>query len=125
VEMAFYRPTGYILNPRDWETIQLTKTTGTASSGQYIFANPHTVQTPSIWGLPVVATQAMTQGQFLVGAFDIGATIWDRWDATIEVSTDYSDYFVKNLVAILCEERLALTVYNALAFVYGGFPFGS
>lgn len=125
VEMAFYRPTGYIVNPRDWETIQLVKTTGTASSGEYIFANPHSVQTPSIWGLPVVSTQAMTQGQFLVGAFDIGATIWDRWDATIEVSTDYSDYFVKNLVAILCEERLALTVYNALAFVTGGFPYGS
>lgn len=124
VQIAYYMPTGLIVSPRDWETIQLIKTTGTASSGEYIFADPHTVQAPRIWGLPVVVTQAMTQGQFLVGQFD-QATIWDRWDATIEVSTDYSDYFVKNLVAILAEERLALTVYNALAFVYGGFPFGS
>lgn len=125
VELAFFRPTGYILNPRDWETIQLIKTTGTASSGQYIFANPHNVQVPTIWGLPVVSTQSMAQGQFLCGAFDIGATIWDRSNATVEVSREHADFFTRNLVALLLEERLALTVYNALAFVFGGFPFGS
>lgn len=125
VETSFFTPTAFVLNPQDWASVQLTKTTGTASSGQYIFADPHSVQTPSIWGLPVVSTPSMAQGQFLVGAFDIGATIWDRASATVEISREHSDFFTRNLVAILVEERLALTVYNALAFVYGGFPFGS
>jgi hypothetical protein len=45
--------------------------------------------------------------------------------ATVEVSREHSDYFVRNLAAILCESRLALTVYRPDAFVMGGFPFGS
>ncbi|MGE5113125.1 MAG: phage major capsid protein [Acidobacteriaceae bacterium] len=45
--------------------------------------------------------------------------------ATVEVSREHRDFFTKNLVAILCESRLALTVYRPTAFVYGGFPFGS
>jgi len=61
----------------------------------------------------------MTQGKFLVGAFNLAAQIWDREDATIRISENVNDHFIRNLVAILCEERLALTVYRAAALVYG------
>lgn len=118
---SFFEPDGIVLNTTDWETIQLTKET----TGGYIFANPHSVTTNSIWGKPVVATTAIPRSQFLVGAFQLGAMVWDRWDATIEISREHSDFFTRNLVAVLCEERLALTVFRPLAFVYGGFPFGS
>ncbi len=124
VQQAFFEPDFYILNPRDWETIQLTKTTGTASSGQYIFADPHSVNSPSIWGMPVVATQAMPQGQFLCGSSQ-AAMIWDRSNATVEVSREHANFFIQNLAAILVEERLALTVFRPEALIYGGFPFGS
>jgi HK97 family phage major capsid protein len=125
VELSYYKPTGYVLNPKDWERIQLVKTTGSASSGEYIFANPHAVQDQSIWGLPVVSTQSMPESQFLCGAFNMAAMIWDRSGMTIEVSREHSDFFTKNLVAIRCEGRLGLTVFNALALIYGGFPGGS
>jgi hypothetical protein len=46
-------------------------------------------------------------------------------DATVEISREHSDFFVRNLAAVLCESRLALTVYRPTAFVTGGFPFGS
>jgi hypothetical protein len=42
--------------------------------------------------------------------------------STVEVSRDYSDFFVKNMMAILCEERLALVVYRPEALVQGAFP---
>lgn len=125
VQLSFFEPSGVIIHPRDWEAIQLVKTTGTALSGQYIFSNPHTVESNRIWGLDVVPTVAMAQGQFMVGAFNMAAMIWDRNDATVEVSREHSDFFIRNMVAILCEERLALTVFRPLALVYGGFPFGS
>lgn len=125
VQLSFFEPSAVILHPRDWETIQLVKTTGTASSGQYIFSNPHTVVDNRIWGIDVVPTVAMAQGQFMVGAFNLAAMIWDRNDATVEVSREHADFFIRNMVAILCEERLALTVFRPLALVYGGFPFGS
>lgn len=124
-EASFFEVDGIVMNPEDWEAIELTKTTGSASSGQYIFANPQAVATPRLWGKNVVPTYAMTKGQFLVGAFGPAASIWDRMDASVEVSREHSDFFVKNMVAILCEERLALTVYRPSALVYGGFPFGS
>lgn len=125
VELSYYQPDGIVLNPKDWEKIQLIKTAGSASSGEYIFANPHTVQPNSVWGLPVVATQSMPESQFLVGSFQMAAMIWDRSGMSIEVSREHSDFFTKNLVAIRCEGRLGLTVFNALALIYGGFPGGS
>jgi len=116
---------GVVLNSRDWHDIQLIKTTGVSSSGQYIFSDPHNAQTPRLWGVPVVATKSMARGQFLAGAFGMAAAIWDRASATVEISREHSDFFIKNMVAILVEERLALTVFRPSALVYGGFPFGS
>jgi HK97 family phage major capsid protein len=69
----------------------------------------------------VVDTQAMTVDKFLVGAFNLGAQIFDREAVNVEVSTEDSDNFRKNLVTILCEERLALAVYRPEAFVKGDF----
>ena len=125
VQLSYFEPDAIILNPKDWEKIQLIKTTGTASSGEYIFADPHTVEANRIWGLSVVPTQSMAEGQFLVGAFQMAAMVWDRNEATIEISREHASFFVENMAAILCEERLALTVFRALALIYGGFPFGS
>jgi HK97 family phage major capsid protein len=113
------------MNPRDVTTMQLIKTSGTASSGEYIWVDPFKAQQPQVWGLPIVSTVAMTQGQFMVGAFQQAAAIWDRSAATVEVSREHESYWIKNMVAILCECRLALTVFRPLAIVAGGFPFGS
>lgn len=109
--------TGIVLNPIDWAGIETTKDAG----GNYIIGNPVGVLQPTLWGLPVVPTQAMTSGNFLTGAFRLGAQIFDREDARVEVSTEDSDNFRKNLVTILAEERLALAVYRPEAFIKGTF----
>jgi HK97 family phage major capsid protein len=114
-----------VLNARDWWAIRKLKTSGSGADGRYIVGDPLQDLTPTLWGLPVVPTNSMTQGQFLVGAFRAGAAIYDRQAATVEVSREHSDYFVRNLAALLCEERLALVVYRASAFLFGGFPYGS
>jgi HK97 family phage major capsid protein len=72
-----------------------------------------------LWSLPVVPTPAMTEDKFLVGAFDMAAQIFDRQDATVEVSTEDQDNFIKNKVTIRAEERLALAIYRPAALVYG------
>jgi len=115
--LANIPPTGIVLNPTDWFKIETIKDT----AGAYIIGNPAESATPRVWGLPVVETPAMTVDKFLVGAFKGGAQIFDRWDARVEISTEDSDNFRKNLVTILAEERLALAVYNTLAFVKGDF----
>lgn len=120
-ELANSMVSAFVLNPTDWHNIELIKTTGTSSSGEYIFANPHGISAPSIWGVPVVSTQSVASGHFLTGDFNNACALYDRMNATVEVSRDYSDYFVKNMVAILAEERLALVVYRPAALFYGAF----
>ena len=115
--LANIPPSGIVLNPTDWFKIETTKDT----AGAYIIGNPVDGTTPRLWGLPVVETPAMTIDKFLVGAFRDGAQIFDRMDATVEISTEDSDNFTKNLTTILAEQRLALAVYNTLAFVKGDF----
>lgn len=119
VTLAEYGATGFVLNPIDWARIELTKDT----QGRYIVGNPQGMMSPSLWGLPVVATQAMTVDKFLTGAFNMGAQIFDRQNATVEVSTEDQDNFVKNKVTIRAEERLALAIYRPEAFVYGDLGF--
>jgi HK97 family phage major capsid protein len=116
-ELAEFPATGIVLHPTDWARIELTKD----NDGRYIFAQPQSLAGPTLWSRPVVATQAMTVDKFLVGAFKLGAQVFDREDANVEISTEDSDNFRKNLVTIRAEERLVLAVYRPEAFIYGDF----
>jgi HK97 family phage major capsid protein len=69
----------------------------------------------------VVDTTAVDEGEFLVGNFMMSSQIWDREDATVDISTEDRDNFVKNMVTIRAEERLALTCYRPEALIYGDF----
>lgn len=114
VALAEYPASGFVLHPTDWAKIELTKD----GENRYIIGNPSGTMAPSLWGLPVVATQAIAANTFLTGAFRMGAQLFDRWDARVE--TGYvNDDFTRNLVTILAEERLALAVYRPTAFVTG------
>lgn len=113
--LAEYPPNGIVLNPIDWAAIEMGKDT----QGRYIIGNPQGVASPTLWGLPVVPTQAMGVDKALVGAFNLAAQIFDRQDATIDVSTEDQDNFVRNKVTIRAEERLALAIYRPQAIVYG------
>jgi capsid protein len=68
-----------------------------------IFGAPNDQTPPVLWGLPVVATTAMTAGTFMVGAFDAAAQIFDRQNVIVELSTESEDDFIKNKVTIRCE----------------------
>jgi HK97 family phage major capsid protein len=115
--LALYPSTGTVLNPADWAAIELTKD----SQGRYIFANPTGMVGPVLWGKPVVESLAMTANLFLTGAFKMAAQIFDREDASVMLSTEDQDNFVKNMVTILAEERLALAVYRPPALIKGNF----
>lgn len=117
VTLAEYEADGIVLSPIDWCAIELTKTT----DNQYLFTTPTGLVVPSLWGRPVVSSQSMTAGDFLVGAFAMAAQGWDREDANVTVSTENKDNFVKNMVTILCEERVGLTIFRPEALVAGDF----
>lgn len=117
VALAEYAADGIALHPVDWAAIELTKD----SQNQYLIANPRAISGPTLWGLPVAATQAFNVGEYTVGAWQQGAQGWDREDAKLIVSLEDRDNVIKNMVTMLVEERLSLTVYRPESFVKGTF----
>ncbi len=115
LETARYGATGIVLHPTDWWDIALTKD----GEERYILGDPGQMAATQLFGRPVAVTDAQTAGSFLVGDFQTGAALYVRQDGVIEVSDSHSDYFIKNLVAIRCEERVALFTYKPGAFVTG------
>lgn len=116
-----FSASGIVLNPRDWHNIALLKD----NEGRYIFGGPQAFTSNIMWGLPVVPTKAQVAGTFTVGGFDMASQVWDRMDATVEVSREDRDNFVRNMLTILCEERLALAHYRPTAIIKGSFSAGS
>lgn len=113
-----YAPNGIAINPTDWESIELLKN----DDGDFIWvwymgANDQ----PRVFRVPVIETNAVNEGDFLLGNWDMAATLWDRQQANIRVSDSHAELFTKNGVAIRGEERLALTVERPQAFVKGSF----
>jgi HK97 family phage major capsid protein len=97
------------MNPGNWAVTALLKTT----TGEYLGGGPfvQAVQ-PQLWGMPVAVTPAQAAGTAWVGAFNAACQIFRRGGFRVEASNSHQDFFVKNLVAIRAEERLALCVYR-------------
>lgn len=113
---AGYPATFAVLSLDDWTLIQMMKTT----DGAYLFGTPTDGAAPRVWGKSVVQSYGFDLGDFLVGS-SLAATIYDREDVTVRIAEQHGDFFIKNMVAILCEERLALTVERPQAMVSGSF----
>lgn len=117
--LANYPGTGFVLHPLDWEKIELQKASG---DGQYMLTSNVAIGAATqVWRQPVVESPAMAEGTWLTGAFGIGAQLYDRALASVRIAEQHSDFFVRNAVAVLCEERLALAVKRPESFVKGTF----
>jgi HK97 family phage major capsid protein len=115
VRKAFYAASAVVLNPEDWAKIELLKDTDNA----YLFSAFASGAAPRLWGLNVVESDAITAGTFLIGAFNVAAEIRDRQQVTIDISTEDTDNFQKNMTTIRVEERLMLNIYRPASFVTG------
>ncbi|MFC8009149.1 phage major capsid protein [Streptomyces cinereoruber] len=103
----------YLLNPADVERIDLLQD----NEGRYYFGGPSgNGSAQPLWNLPVIETEAVPAGTGYVGDFT-KAILWDREQATIQMTDSHLDFFVRNLVAILAEMRAAFGVLQPNAFV--------
>lgn len=104
---------GYLINPADLETLDLLQD----NEGRYYFGGPAGVGTATaLWSLPVIETEAVPAGTAYVGDWR-KAILWDREQATIQMTDSHLDFFVRNLVVILAEMRAAFGVIQPNAFV--------
>lgn len=106
---------GIVVHPTDWWSMRLAKDT----DSKYIPGDPQAPVALNLFRLPVVPTQAITVGNFLVGAFS-AQTLYDRWKARVEIGF-VKDDFTKNLVTILGEERVGLANKRPEALIKGAY----
>ncbi len=106
-------PSAIVVNPTQGEWID------TAADSQNRFYGPGPFFSEAnrrLWGVPVVESEAVSAGTAVVGDFS-KAVLWDREQATISATDSHADFFIRNLVAILAEERVAFAVTRPAAFV--------
>lgn len=115
VELADYAPDAQVLHPTAWAGIELQKD----DHGRYLFANPQGIAGPVLWGRPVVSTKRIGAGNFLTGNFKLAGQIFDRMDTEVRISDQDRDNFVKNMLTVRAEKRLALVIRRAQALVRG------
>jgi HK97 family phage major capsid protein len=120
-QFEYYNINGLVVNPVDWQTLETAK----GSDGHYIWVTVPTGGEQRLWRVPVIVSNAMTAGDFLLGDWTMGATIYDREQMDIRVSESHSDYFVKNGVAVLAEERYGFGIELPKAFTKGKFTVAS
>lgn len=114
VMLAYYEATGVVMHPYDWEDIELAKD----SQNRYLFMmNVAVGMQQVLWRMRVVDTPAIAEGTALTGAFGLGAQLYDREQANIRIAEQHADFFVRNAVVVLAEERLALAVKRPESFV--------
>jgi HK97 family phage major capsid protein len=110
---------GTVLNGADWGAMAMLKN----SQGMYMFANPIAYgAAANLWGTRLVFSSKMAAGSFLVGAFQGNSLLLDREEVNVRVAEQSEDDFIKNMVTVLVEERLALLIFNAAAFEKGVKP---
>jgi HK97 family phage major capsid protein len=117
----YYNVNGVVLNPVDWATLETAK----GSDGHYIWVSVPNGGESRLWRVPVIVSNAMTANNFLLGDWTMGATIYDREQMDIRVSESHADYFVRNGVAILAEERYGFGIELPKAFCKGLFTVAS
>jgi len=117
--LALYPVTGFVLHPSDWARIELTKD----GQGRYIIGEPRGGAGATLWGKPVVESDSLNEGDFLTGAFGLASQLFDREEAMVSISDEDGDNFVRNLVTVLCEERVALVHRRPDALVAGTFGY--
>ena len=128
-----YAPDALLINPADMADLLVAKDGGL--TGQYLLGGPAYApygnggynSSPKIWGLNVVESAAVPQGACIVGAFKAGASVVGKNNEglRVEVSNSDQDDFIKNIITVRIEERLALAVRVPAAFEIVGTPGGA
>jgi len=114
----YYNMTGIVLNPADWERLETAK----ANDGHYLMIQfPANGADQRIWRMPVIVTNAMPANTFILGDWTMGAKLYEREGVSIRVSESHSDYFTRNAVEVLAEERYCLGINRPKAFAKGAF----
>ena len=110
--VGFAEPSVVFINPTNWQDVRLLRT----ADGIYIFGNPNDPGADRVWGIPVVQTTAVVVNTAIAGDYANFATLYLRRGLEVEMSSGYSDYFIKGKFAVKATMRCAVVHFRTSAF---------
>ena len=102
-----------VVNPADWYTLRIGKDGEDRYYGGGYFGDQ---AIPNLWGIPVCVSTAVSAGTYIIGAFKTCGSVVSKGGISVEATNSNEDDFVKNLMTIRAEERLALAVRRPAGF---------
>ena len=103
-------PNHVYVHPTDWQGVRLLR----SDDGHYIWGDPSVAGPMSLWGVPVVETDAQTITTALVGDTNF-SQLFMRRNVTVEIGLDTAD-FTNGIQTIRCGLRAAFVGYRPAAF---------
>lgn len=104
--------TGFLLNPLDWEKLDLAKD----AENRYYWGGPVVLGVKMLWGRPVAESEVVYEGTGWTGNLK-KIVVWDRELPTLRMTDSHSDEFTHNIIRILVELRAAMGVKRPAALV--------
>ena len=98
---GYANPNAVLLNPADFADLDVA-VMGATNNGP--------VRTGSVWGVPAIAVGAIPAGTAYVGDFSTAVTLFARDTVSAYMSDSHNDFFIKNLLVILAEQRALVAV---------------
>ena len=102
-----------MINPADWYKLRIAKDGENRYYGGGFFGAQ---SIPDLWGIPVCVTTAVAANTIVIGAFKACGSVVQNGGVGVEATNTNEDDFVKNLMTIRAEERLALAVRRPAGF---------
>lgn len=104
-------PDTIVMHGTDWANVRLAQN----AQGDYQFGPPTVVGADTMWGLPVVQSEALTAGNAVVGAFTTYTQL--LYKKGIEVQAGWiGTQFIEGKMTLRADLRAAFVVYRGLAF---------
>jgi len=104
---AGYPADAILLNPADWATMENELMITAAGQAR---VNVDEAGNARLFGVPVIPAIGVAADTVAVGAFRQACVIHNREGVMVDLSESDTDNFIKNLVTIRAERRLALAV---------------
>lgn len=117
---AFVEPDACVVNPIDWQYVQLAKD----ANSQYFAGGPFSgaygnggySNVAALWGLKVVQSPRIASGTVLVGGFQECAQLFRRQGVVVEMTNSNEADFKNNLITVRAISRSGLAVYRPGGF---------
>jgi len=107
------------MHPADMEQLDLL-----ADSGTFYFGGPAANVTPTVWGIPRIASVAIPEGTAVVGEWSQGM-LFERAPIAIQLAPQHSDFATRGLTAVVASWRGTFGVMQPAKFAIADLTSGS